>query len=127
MKPTKFIRSNPHLPVRSLRHTLDYYRDNLGFRDEWSFEGLDGGCRRDEMRLIFGEDPAFTADINNQGHRLGILWFAENVDELFEEFRSRGIDIAEPPRDRAYGGREFTFIDLNGYFIRVAEAFVPPA
>ncbi len=34
MKIKKFIRSNPHLPVRNLRETLDYYRNTLGFYDE---------------------------------------------------------------------------------------------
>jgi hypothetical protein len=29
MKSKKFIRSNPQLPVRNLRETLDYYRDTL--------------------------------------------------------------------------------------------------
>jgi hypothetical protein len=36
MKPKKFIRANPHLPVRNLQQTLDYYGDNLGF-----YEGVD--------------------------------------------------------------------------------------
>jgi hypothetical protein len=52
MKPQKFIRCNPHLPVRDLRATLDYYRDTLGFYDEWTLGEKDEGIRRDEMRLL---------------------------------------------------------------------------
>ena len=61
MKPKKFIRTNPHLPVRNLLQTLDYYRDHLGFYEEWTWtngEGkvVDGGIKRDDMRLLFAED-----------------------------------------------------------------------
>lgn len=64
MKPKKFIRTNPHLPVRNLRQTLDYYRDQLGFYEEWTWTNddgtiVDGGIRRDNMRLLFAEDPEF--------------------------------------------------------------------
>ncbi|HEX3385678.1 MAG TPA: hypothetical protein VHS53_10840, partial [Mucilaginibacter sp.] len=70
MKTKKFICSNPHLPVRNLQQTLDYYREKLGFTDEWAIansEGkvTDGGIRRDEMRLLFGEDPDFVDAIAN--------------------------------------------------------------
>ena len=62
MKAKKFIRSNPHLPVKNLRQTLDYYQETLGFYDEWTWPDkngnpIDGGIRRDEMRLLFGEEP----------------------------------------------------------------------
>jgi hypothetical protein len=39
MKTKKFIKSVPHLPVKKLRLTLDYYRDKLGFSDEWTLLG----------------------------------------------------------------------------------------
>ena len=66
MKRKKFIKLSTHLPVKNLRHTLDYYRDTLGFYEEWTFGQKDGGIRRDDMRLLFGEDPDYTALINGQ-------------------------------------------------------------
>ena len=44
MKPKKLIKSAPHLPVKNLRATLDYY-DNLGFYNEWVFGDEDGVFR----------------------------------------------------------------------------------
>jgi len=128
MKEKKFIRSNPHLPVKNLRQTLDYYRDTLGFYDEWTWtnkEGVitDGGIRRDDMRLLFGENPGFTNTINgNKKNRLPLMWFVENIDEVFLEFQTRGIELADTLRNHPYGLREFSFIDINGYYIRVAES-----
>ena len=120
MKSKKFIRSNPHLPVKNLRETLDYYRDSLGFYDEWTWankngELKDGGIRRDDMRLLFGEDANFAVS------NLAIMWFVENIEEVFLEFQRRNIKIEDTLRTHAYGLKEFAFVDINGYYIRVAE------
>ena len=121
MKTKKFIRSGTHLPVKNLQQTLDYYRDRLGFTDEWTFGDKDGGICRDDMRLLFAEDKGFTNDINNKEHRLPIMWFVDNIDEIFLEFKKRDIELADDLRTHSYGLREFAFVDINGYYIRVAE------
>jgi len=127
MKPKKFIRTNPHLPVKNLQQTLDYYRDNLGFYEEWTWtndEGkvIDGGIRRDDMRLLFAEDPESVNVINSyKKNRLPLMWFVDNVDEIFSEFQKRKIEFADTLKTHAYGLKEFAFVDINGYYIRVAE------
>lgn len=121
IKVKKFVRSGTHLPVKNLRQTLDYYRDILGFYDEWTFGDKDGGIRRDTMRLLFAEDPEFTNNINNHHHRLPLMWFVDNIDEIYSEFQNRSIEIADSLRTHLYGLREFAFVDNNGYYIRVAE------
>ena len=49
----KFARVAPHLPVANLQITLRYYKEKLGFTDEWTYGEKDGGIRRDELRLLF--------------------------------------------------------------------------
>lgn len=128
MSTKKFIRSNPHLPVKNLRETLDYYRDILGFYDEWTTADkdknvTDGGICRDEMRLLFGEDPEFIELINSyKKSRLPLMWFVENIDEIYAEYQAKGIKLADELRTHPYGLREFAFVDINGYYIRVAES-----
>jgi uncharacterized glyoxalase superfamily protein PhnB len=127
MKTKKFIRCNPHLPVRDLRQTLDYYRDVLGFYDEWTWtnkEGriVDGGIRRDKMRLLFAEDTDFADVVNNKNNLLPLMWFVENIDKIFSEFKGRNIEITDALRTHNHQLREFSFIDINGYHIRIAEA-----
>ncbi len=126
MKTKKFISVNPHLPVRNLRETLDYYCETLGFYQEWTWANdhekvTDGGIRRDDMRLLFGEDPEFVDLINGYKGRLPLMWFVDNVEEIFSEFQSRHIEIADTLKTHSYGLKEFAFIDINGYYIRVAE------
>ncbi|QEC76257.1 VOC family protein [Mucilaginibacter ginsenosidivorax] len=122
MKTKKFIRSNPHLPVKDLKQTLDYYRETLGFYDEWIEGDKDGGIRRDDMRLLFGEDAGFTAAINNAQHRLPLMWFVDDIDAVYAELQKRNVEIADGLKTHPYGLREFAFIDINGYYIRVAES-----
>src|SRR6186713_41753 len=117
MKSKKFIRCGPHLPVKNLRETLDFYRDTLGFSEEWTIGENDGGIKRDEMRLLFAEDPEFVNIINNNGHRLPLMWFVDNIEEVFTEFKAKGIDMVDHIRTHPYGLREFAFIDINGYYI----------
>ena len=119
--PARFIKPLPHLPVINLRLTLDYYRDQLGFSNEWIVGEKDGGIRRDELGLLFAEDPDFTEHLNNEQHRLPIMWFVTNIDAIYLEFKNRDIIIADVLRTHSYGLREFAFVDINGYMIRVAE------
>ena len=121
MKAKWFIKSAAHLPVINLRQTLDYYRDTLGFYEEWTEGKTDGGIRRDDMRLLFGEDPAYTQIINSDRSRFNLLWFVNNIEEVLAEYQAKGIEIVTPLTTYSYGLREFAFIDINGYYIRVAE------
>jgi uncharacterized glyoxalase superfamily protein PhnB len=122
MKPQKFIRCSPHLPVKNLKDTLDYYRNKLGFYEEWTWKDKDGGIQRDDMRLLFAEDPEFVDVISSyKKSRLPLIWFVNNIEAIFEEFKNRNIEIASALQTHPYGLREFAFIDINGYYIRVAE------
>lgn len=121
MNEQKFVRCSAHLPVSNLRQSLDYYRDQLGFYDEWMFGEKDGGIRRNEMRLLFAEDPEYTSRINNGEKRLPLLWFVNDIDAIYQEFQQRNIPIASHLQHHPYGLREFAFIDINGYYIRIAE------
>jgi hypothetical protein len=120
-KPARFIKPLPHLPVKDLQQTLDYYHQKLGFSNQWTFGDHDGGISRDALAMLFAEDKNFTNNINNKEHRLPILWFVHNIATIFTEFKDRGIEFADELRTHPYGLREFAFIDINGYYIRVAE------
>ena len=121
MKAQRFVRANCHLPVKNLKGTLAYYRDTLGFYEEWTWQEKDGGIRRDELRLLFGENPAYTAVINSNENRFAVLWFVDNIEEIYTEYKNKGITIADPLREHPYQMKEFAFIDINGYYIRVCE------
>lgn len=120
MKPPKFHKTTPFLPVIDLQETLSFYRDKLGFYDEWVWEVIDGGIRRDEMRLIFQQSPEYTRLINSEHHWFVLIWFVDNVDEIYNELKQK-VEIFSDIGNRPWGIREFSIKDVNGYEIRVAE------
>ena len=87
----------------------------LGFTDEWTFGDKDGGIQRDGLRLLFAEDSTFTEEINNDRHRLPLMWFVDNIEEIYIEFKNRDIELSDNLRTHPYGLREFAFVDINGY------------
>lgn len=121
MKVTKFIGIGIHIPVINLQQTLGYYQNKLGFIDEWVENKKNGGYQRDVLRLLFCEESEFVNDINNDNHRLPLIWFVTNMEEIFSEFKQKEIEIADDLRNHTYGIKEFASIDINGYYIRVAE------
>jgi len=50
------------------------------------------------------------------------MWFVDNIEEIFSEFKQKEIEIADDLRIHSYELKEFAFIDINGYYIRVAES-----
>ena len=49
------------------------------------------------------------------------MWFVDNIDEVYSELKGKDVEIADALRTHPYGLREFAFIDINGYYVRVAE------
>lgn len=123
MKEKYFDHTVPFLPVRDLQETIGYYRDTLGFTDEWFWENTDAGIARDDMHMLFSRNPPFVEAIRAAGGERGfeVMWFVDNVDEIYDEFKAKGIEIASDLVDEPWGVREFAFRDVNGYYIRVAE------
>jgi uncharacterized glyoxalase superfamily protein PhnB len=61
-----------------------------------------------EGTAIFFRRPA-------QPFEPAIHWvFAENLDATYEELRSRGARIVEPPENKPWDLRQFTVEDLDG-------------
>jgi uncharacterized glyoxalase superfamily protein PhnB len=121
MKPIKFYKTTPFLPVKNLRQTLDYYRETLGFYEEWTWGAIDGGIRRDDMRMIFCEDTDYVQILNTDTHWFVLIWFVDNADAIYNELIQKNIPIAAPIKNEPWGIREFAFRDINGYYIRVSE------
>ena len=121
MKQKKFKNLNAFIPVCNLSETLAYYRDSLGFCDEWTM-GTDGGIRRDDMQVIFCQEPHYAKVINNGVYRFVLFWFVANVDAIYREFKEeRKLVIVDELENKPWGIREFSINDNNGYLIRISE------
>jgi uncharacterized glyoxalase superfamily protein PhnB len=122
MKANRFIKCTPHLPVKNLKSTIQYYVNTLGFSGEWTYGQIDGGVSRNDLFMLFEENTDFAEKLNASPHRLPLVWFVDNIDEIYREYEQKNIKLADPLKNQSYGLREFAFIDINGYYIRIAES-----
>ena len=111
----QFIRSASVFPVDDATKTADYYKNTLGFK----------------IRVLFG-DPAFYAVVQREGVRIhlseredtrrkiepcSVYIFVREIDDIYEEFRGKGVEMFSPPENQSYGMREFEMSDINGHFL----------
>jgi len=111
--------------VSDLAASLAYYRDKLGFDVTFQYgEPTFYACLcRDEVsvHLRAARDPDWIA-----GHG-ALCVFVEDVDTVHGELASRGAQVVAPPRDYAYGMRDFDVADLDGNRITFGMASKPAA
>lgn len=125
MKPKKFYHSVPFMPVHNLQETIAWYREKLGFYGEWIWGNEDAGIRRDNMHLLFNYAPEHAAIVNTADYHFEIMFFVDNVQEIYDEYKNNEVTIASELEDKPWGVREFTIRDINGYHLRIAEGIQP--
>ena len=116
-----FSHAVPFMPVRDLNETIAYYRDQLGFHHEWYWEDTDAGIERDELHLLFAQDPEFVSRVNANGRHFEICWFVRNVEDVYQEYKNKGIKIVSELGMKPWGMKEFTIEEIYGYWLRLGE------
>ncbi len=119
--PSSFSHAVPFIPVRDLKETINYYRDQLGFSEEWLWEDTDAGIRRNDLRLLFMYDPEFVSKINSSGRHFEICWFVNGVEEIYSEYQNKNVNIVSPLELKPWGVKEFTVEEINGYWLRIGQ------
>ncbi len=114
----------PFLPVRNLDETISFYKEKLGFGNEWYWGNppTDAGISRDALNLLFVQNERFVSVINTPEHRLEICFFVSNVDGIYKQIISQNIQIIKELRNEPWHVREFSLIDCNGYVLRIGES-----
>ena len=107
----------PWFASRSIRRSLAWYRERLGFEIREASAEF-GIAARDRVLINFWwcEDPHIPANTS-------AYFNVTDVDGLYAEWRSRhgGTRMTEP-RTFDYGMREFHVWDLDGNLLRLGEA-----
>jgi uncharacterized glyoxalase superfamily protein PhnB len=119
MQEKRLLKVTPHIPVADVEKTVEWYKQHLDFSEEWYWGNpvMDGGCRRDDLRLLFGKSPQPL----QTPQEMSLIFFVSNVESVYEEMQQKNLKIVSPLKEYDYGIKEFTIEDLNGYRIRFAE------
>ena len=117
MKPIPIIKCS------NLERSVEFYIKTLGFElKHWSSRpaepvvGLVRGSAELELSILSGDSVFGTS----------VYMMVENVDELFREFKERGLDtsakpqspVHQAPLDQTWGMREFYVTDPDGNTLR---------
>ncbi len=116
-KERKIVHTRHVLAVKDLKVEADYYIDKLGFERDFTAPGWEFLSFGD-FKVMLGEctDEMTAEETGNHS------WFAhalvENVDAIYEEFKSTGAEfIQQPPADKSWGIREFGVRTPDGHRI----------
>ena len=114
---SRIINSRYVLAVRNLKISTSYYIDILGFHKEpihapgWSF------LTRDSIRVMLGECTDATPAGNLGDHSWYAYWNVEGIDDLYQEFQSKGALLNSVPTNKPWGLREFVMSTPDGHRI----------
>lgn len=103
----------PILSVKDVRASIAYYTKKLGFESSWTWDeaaGFGGVCCGD-IEIFFCKDNQ-----GNPGTWLSI--WTDDVDALYEVYKTTGAIVREPPTTKPWSVREMNVEDLDGHRIR---------
>jgi len=118
----------PEIPVKDVDKAAAYYEHKLGFSVDWGGEeGGIAGVSKGHCRMFLTND-AFRARYEISGPVL--IWLnldsKEEVDALYEQWRTTQTTVVSPPESKPWGLHEFTVADLDGNLLRVFYDFRTP-
>ena len=107
---TIFEGSAPILRVANMKTSLSYYVEILGFQNaDWGSDDF-ARIKRDQATIFLCQ--------GGQGQVGTWIWVGvENVDELYEEYKTSGAQILHGPRNYPWA-LEMHVKDPNGHVIR---------
>jgi predicted lactoylglutathione lyase len=118
----------PEIPVKDVDKAAAYYEKQLGFSVDWGGEeGGIAGVSKGNCRMFLTND-AFRERYHNSAPVL--IWLnldsKEEVNELYEQWRTTQTNVVSPPESKPWGLHEFTVADLDGNLLRVFYDFRTP-
>jgi uncharacterized glyoxalase superfamily protein PhnB len=112
---TKLLRIAPELPVLSLRASIQYYEQKLGFRLAMEMPGRDYAIvERDGVAIHLFQDGRSHSPV-------GIHIFTEGLDELHADLTQRGVRVSQGILQKPWGNRDFRVNDDSGNEIKFTE------
>jgi catechol 2,3-dioxygenase-like lactoylglutathione lyase family enzyme len=103
-------RQHPSLPVRDVLAAADFYTTKLGFTlgFTWGDPPAIAGVNLGKVQIFLEQGTPNPAGCS-------VYFVVSDADELHEFHRAGGVEVVEPPGDRAYGLRDYRVRDLHGY------------
>jgi predicted enzyme related to lactoylglutathione lyase len=109
---------SPQFLVTDIEHSIEFYTKKLGFDLEFRYEDFYAGIIKDGYSIHLKSGKPSTEERKNKRENddLDIIFSADDVEDLYEEFVNKSVEIIQPLCDLPYG-REFYIADPDGYLL----------
>lgn len=112
--------SHPMLYVTDLTRAVDWYKSNLGFKENFVVPNAYASLRHDEMGFRLDLHPT---EANSKDVGFGAInyFVASDFDGAIATLKSRGVKVGNPKRE-GESARFVTFWDSEGNALGLEEA-----
>jgi len=108
----------PVLHVTSSAAAEEFYGEGLGFEQTFAYRPF-GGADPCYMGLTRNEVELHLSSFSGDGVAGGVVFVGvQNVDELHQELKGKGVIIDMEPTDQSWGNREMYVHDPDNNSIR---------
>ncbi len=111
----------PQLFVADIAAACAFFEHKLGFTTVFQYGSppFYGQVMRDKARLNLRcvDGPIVDRDLREREHLLSAYVPVENVDALYTEYKSRGVDFHQPLAKQPWGTHDFVVRDADGNLI----------
>lgn len=126
MKNVKLTNVCPVLVSEDIVKTVNFYVEKLGFKYAKHYDKIDNFATlyRDSIELVVVQSKYGKVESNTKRHGAGYDIYIDpdtinGVDEIYQEFLSKGVKVIEKPRRTDYGSYEFIVEDIDGRLIGI--------
>lgn len=113
----QFQSTNPILPVKNVKETALFYKENLGFNIDVVWENPNYACvSRSGVTLEFGEGrPEHVGS--------GICYIhVKDVEKVYQLYNNLGLNLVGDLEARDYGSKDFRIRDNNGNLLIIGSS-----
>jgi uncharacterized glyoxalase superfamily protein PhnB len=111
------------LAVKNLTESADFYKNKLGFKTLWAQDGWHF-LIRDNVKIMIGECPDEQSASEIGDHSYFAYLDIKNIDNLYNDCKSKDIKILSDIEDKPWGQREFSIRTVDGHRITFGEEIV---
>ncbi len=113
----------PQFLVDDLETAIAYYRDKLGFQEDFTYKSFYASVSRDGFPIHL---KCALKTLSDRAHRkqhehLDAYVAVTGVDALYAEMQSRGANITKPLEERPWACKDFYVDDGDGYILCFSE------
>ena len=114
----------PVIGTDDIKKSIAYYTKVLGFFSDFEYGDpvVYAGVKSGNAEIYFTHDPEVIHAIKARKINPEIFIWLSDAEKLFKEHVKNGAEIIEPISERAWGAKQYVIKDINGYYLKFAQA-----